>query len=207
MSLQEIKTEVEACTRCPLHQTRTHTVFGSGSAKARLMLVGEGPGEREDLTGEPFVGPAGELLTKLLGRCGIDRQGQTYIANIVKCRPPGNRDPEPGEASVCLPFLHRQILELQPEVILTLGRHASSRLTLCWGPMADLIAAKRFTYTSPISTVSMTIPIIPQFHPAYLLRLIHKKDPDAKEVLKQFLQRLDAAKRIAVKPKQLSLLK
>lgn len=125
--LAELEAEALVCTRCRLAGTRKKVVFGSGDPKARLMLIGEGPGGEEDRQGLPFVGPAGELLTKILQAIGLTRS-QVYIANIVKCRPPENRDPEPDEVAACRPFLEGQIAAIRPAVIVALGRVAAQVL-------------------------------------------------------------------------------
>ena len=124
--LAAVALEVSGCTRCPLHAGRTRTVPGEGNPLSDVLLVGEGPGAREDATGRPFVGPAGQLLDELLRAIGWTRE-QVFIANVVKCRPPGNRDPEPEEISACRPYLDRQEVALDPAVIVTLGRHSLRR--------------------------------------------------------------------------------
>lgn len=126
LALTEIAAEVRACTRCPLHRNRTNGVPGEGNAISDVLLVGEGPGAREDATGRPFVGPAGQLLNELLRSIGWARE-DVFIANVVKCRPPGNRDPEPEEISACGSYLDRQETALDPAVIVTLGRHSLRR--------------------------------------------------------------------------------
>jgi len=124
--LAAVAAEARACTRCPLHVGRTQAVPGEGNPVSDVLLVGEGPGAREDATGRPFVGPAGQLLDELLRSIGWARE-QVFIANIVKCRPPGNRDPEPEEIAACAPYLDRQEAALDPAVIVTLGRHSLRR--------------------------------------------------------------------------------
>ena len=124
--LSAVAAEVSGCTRCPLHVGRTQTVPGEGNPLSDVLLVGEGPGAREDATGRPFVGPAGQLLDELLRAIGWTRE-QVFIANVVKCRPPGNRDPEPDEIAACRPYLDRQEAALDPAVIVTLGRHSLRR--------------------------------------------------------------------------------
>ena len=124
--LQAIAEEIRGCTRCPLARARTQTVPGEGNPISDVLLVGEGPGAREDATGRPFVGPAGKLLEDLLASIGWERR-DVFIANIVKCRPPGNRDPEPEEVAACRPFLERQEGALDPALIVTLGRHSLQR--------------------------------------------------------------------------------
>ncbi len=125
--LDQIAAQVRACTRCPLHRTRTQGVPGTGPASARLMAIGEAPGEREDLEGKPFVGAAGQLLTQLLEEIGLSRS-DIFITNVLKSRPPGNRDPLPEEVEACSGYLDAQVDAIQPEVILLLGRHALQRL-------------------------------------------------------------------------------
>jgi len=124
--LAQVADEVRGCTRCPLAARRTLAVPGEGNLLSDVLLVGEGPGAREDVTGRPFVGPAGELLTELLGAIGWQR-ADVFITNVVKCRPPGNRDPEPEEAAACAGYLDRQERALDPAVIVTLGRHSLRR--------------------------------------------------------------------------------
>jgi uracil-DNA glycosylase family 4 len=124
--LTAVASEVRACTRCPLHRGRTQAVPGEGNPISDVLLVGEGPGAREDATGRPFVGPAGQLLSELLGTLGWARE-DVFIANVVKCRPPGNRDPEPAEIEACSGYLDRQEGALDPAVIVTLGRHSLQR--------------------------------------------------------------------------------
>ncbi len=126
-ALAALHGRIEACTVCPLHATRTRAVPGDGPVTARIMAVGEAPGENEDRTGRPFVGAAGQLLTRLLQSIGLDRE-DIYICNVLKCRPPGNRDPEPDEVSSCAHFLDEQVALIRPDVILLLGRHAVGRL-------------------------------------------------------------------------------
>jgi uracil-DNA glycosylase family 4 len=124
--LNAVAAEVSGCTRCPLHLGRKLTVPGEGNPLSDVLMVGEGPGAREDATGRPFVGPAGQLLDELLHSIGWARE-HVFIANVVKCRPPGNRDPEPAEISACAPYLDRQEAALDPAVIVTLGRHSLRR--------------------------------------------------------------------------------
>ena len=122
-ALEQIATEVRACARCRLHETRQRAVPGEGSAATEVLLIGEGPGQNEDRDGRPFVGAAGSFLTELLSSIGW-RRDDVFITNIVKCRPPGNRDPEPDEIAACAPFLERQMAALDPALVVTLGRHS-----------------------------------------------------------------------------------
>jgi len=124
--LEAIAAEVRACTRCRLHETRTNAVPGEGELETDVVFVGEGPGFNEDRLGRPFVGRAGDLLVKLLAHVGW-RRGEVFITNVVKCRPPDNRDPEPDEIAACLPYLRRQLEALDPAVVVTLGRHSLGR--------------------------------------------------------------------------------
>lgn len=151
---------VAGCQGCELCRTRTHTVFGEGDVRARLVFVGEGPGYDEDRLGRPFVGAAGQLLDKMIAAMGLARE-QVYIANIVKCRPPGNRNPEPGEAAACMGYLRRQLELIHPEVIVTLGKVP---LTFLLNRNEGIRAARgRWLAWNGI-------PVMPTFHPAYLLR-------------------------------------
>jgi DNA polymerase len=161
-SLDDIKTEIgPACMRCKLCTLgRSQTVFGVGHPRARLMFVGEAPGEEEDKRGEPFVGRAGQLLTKIIEAIGLSRE-QVYIANVIKCRPPDNRNPEPDEVAACEPYLFRQIDVIQPGVIVPLGKFAAQCLLKTTDPITRL-RGRRFDYRGTT--------LIPTFHPAYLLR-------------------------------------
>ena len=162
LSWVELRARVAACTRCTLHQTRTQTVFGVGDPNARLMVIGEAPGADEDRAGEPFVGRAGQLLNAMLEAIGLARE-QVYIANIVKCRPPGNRDPHADEAAACQPYLQRQIALLAPEVILAVGRVSAHNLL---GTEEAVGRLRGRTHRFDPGD----IPLIVTYHPAYLLR-------------------------------------
>jgi len=160
-SLAEVRETLGECTRCRLHEGRTRLVFGDGNPDAELMFVGEGPGEQEDLQGLPFVGRAGELLTRMIERgLGVPR-GEVYICNIVKCRPPGNRTPLADEVSTCRPFLDGQIDAVAPKVIVTLGKPASSLL---------LGREVSITRVRGVWHEYRGIPVMPTFHPAFILR-------------------------------------
>lgn len=161
-TLDAIKIDIgAACTRCKLCTLgRSQIVFGVGNPKARLMFVGEAPGEDEDKKGEPFVGRAGQLLTKIIEAIGLARD-QVYIANVIKCRPPNNRNPEPDEVAACEPFLFRQIDVIQPKVIVPLGKFAAQSLLRTVDPITRL-RGRQFEYRGAV--------LIPTFHPAYLLR-------------------------------------
>ncbi|SOY46234.1 uracil-DNA glycosylase [Cupriavidus taiwanensis] len=157
---------VAGCTACGLCQTRTNTVFGVGARQAEWMLVGEAPGENEDLQGEPFVGQAGKLLDNMLGALGLARGRNVFIANVLKCRPPGNRNPEPEEVAQCEPFLRRQIALVRPRVIVVLGRFAAQSLLRTTTPIGKLRGTVH-TYEG--------IPVVVTYHPAYLLRTLTDK--------------------------------
>ena len=154
--------EVRACRQCGLHASRTQTVFGVGSHTAKLLVVGEAPGADEDRLGEPFVGRAGQLLNSMLRALGSPRES-VFIANVLKCRPPGNRDPNPDEVSCCRPFLQRQIALLQPQMMLAVGRIAAQNLLATDTPIGKLRGSvHRFGERGT--------PLIVTYHPAYLLR-------------------------------------
>lgn len=158
-ALQE---RVESCTRCPLHETRTRTVFGTGNRKADWLIIGEAPGRDEDREGEPFVGRAGKLLTEMLFAAGYQRK-DVYIANILKCRPPNNRDPSPEEVACCQVYLERQIELVQPVLILAAGRIAAHNL-LHSDLQVGRLRGRVHNYGE------RQIPVIVTYHPAYLLR-------------------------------------
>ncbi len=155
-----LEQEVAACVKCPLHKSRTQTVFGVGNKNADWMLIGEAPGEQEDLQGEPFVGRAGQLLNEMLRALRLSRE-DVYIANILKCRPPANRDPKPEEVAACEPYLKRQIALVQPQIILAVGRIAAQNLLKTSQPLSRL-RGKIHSYDD--------IPVVVVYHPAYLLR-------------------------------------
>jgi len=167
--LAQLRAEIGDCTRCKLHTGRTRLVFGDGSPDARLMFVGEGPGEEEDRQGLPFVGKAGQLLTRIIEAMGLKRE-DVYIANIVKCRPPGNRNPEPDEIASCSPFIQRQIEILRPKVICALGTFAAQTI-LGTGQKISRLRGRFHDFPIPFKDGSPTgIRVMPTFHPAYLLR-------------------------------------
>ena len=165
--LESIRSEIGDCTRCKLCKGRTRIVFGVGNPKAELMFVGEGPGRDEDLQGEPFVGRAGQLLNKMIEAMGLKRS-DVYIANVVLCRPPENRLPEPDEVATCSPFLIRQIEAIRPKVIVTLGNLAAQTLLETKVGVTKL-RNKFYDYRG--------IQLMPTFHPAYLLRNPEMKKP------------------------------
>jgi DNA polymerase len=165
ITLEDVRKELGDCKRCKLHRGRKTIVFGEGNEKATLMLIGEGPGYDEDVQGRPFVGKAGQLLTKILQSINLPRE-KVYIANIIKCRPPQNRNPEPDEIQSCSPFLMKQIEAIQPKIICALGTFSAqtllkteTKITALRGKLFDLEGIK----------------VIPTYHPAFLLRNPDKK--------------------------------
>jgi uracil-DNA glycosylase len=157
---------VAACDACGLCEGRTNTVFGVGDRNADWLLVGEAPGENEDLHGEPFVGQAGKLLDNMLKALGLDRSSKVYIANVLKCRPPGNRNPQPEEVARCEPFLRRQVQLLQPKIIVAMGRFAVQTLLGTTEPIGKL-RGRTHQYSG--------VPVVATYHPAYLLRNLPDK--------------------------------
>lgn len=168
-TLAAIAEEVVQCTACPLCRTRTNAVPGEGPANAEILLIGEGPGQREDALGRPFVGPSGDLLEQWLAEIGLTRE-QVFIANVVKCRPPGNRDPEPSEIAACAHFLDRQIAALAPKLIATLGRHSMNKF-FPGGKITKIHGIRG------VKRQGQTV-FLPLFHPAYVLRNMNAM-PDA----------------------------
>jgi uracil-DNA glycosylase family 4 len=159
-SLEQIRADLDGCTRCKLCTGRKTIVLGEGNPKAELVFVGEGPGEQEDIQGRPFVGKAGQLLDKMIEAMGLSRE-QVFIANVVKCRPPGNRNPEPDEIASCSPFLHRQLDLIRPKVIVALGKFAAQTLLQTEQRISEL-RGNFFEYRG--------VRLMPTFHPAFLLR-------------------------------------
>ncbi len=157
-----LQRSVAACTRCELHTSRTQTVFGTGDPDADWLLIGEAPGAEEDKQGEPFVGRAGQLLNNMLTAIGLQRE-RVFIANILKCRPPNNRDPKPAEVECCETYLQKQVQMIQPKIILALGRVAAQNLLKVSTPIGKMRGQQ---YTCP----GTDIPVIVTYHPAYLLR-------------------------------------
>jgi uracil-DNA glycosylase len=166
MDWLQLKASVAACQACKLHANRTQAVFGVGDEEADWLFVGEGPGAEEDARGEPFVGQAGKLLDNMLTAISLKRGDKVYIANIVKCRPPGNRNPEPEEAKACEPYLQRQIALIQPKLIVALGKVAAQNLLANDATIASL-RGRLHRYHG--------IPLIVTYHPAYLLRNLPDK--------------------------------
>jgi DNA polymerase len=173
--LDELKEYINGCVRCKLYKNRKNIVFGEGNPKAELVFVGEAPGREEDIEGRPFVGEAGRLLTKIIKAMGLDRK-DVYICNVVKCRPPRNRDPEADEIRACFPFLEAQLRIIAPKVICTLGRIA-----------AQTLLGKDFKITKQRGDWHFykNIPVMPTFHPAYLLR-----NPNEKRLVWQDMKKI-----------------
>jgi len=185
-ALKLIREDIGDCTRCRLHKGRTNLVFGVGNVNADLMFVGEGPGADEDAQGEPFVGRAGQLLTKMIEAMGYARD-DVYICNVLKCRPPGNRNPEPDEVASCEPFLKRQLAAIRPRMIVALGKFAAQCLLRDDTPITRLRGGFR-SYEG--------IPLMPTLHPAYLLR-----DPSKKKLAWDDLKAVNAAlARVGIHP-------
>jgi DNA polymerase len=166
MTLDQLKLEVRNCTACGLCKTRNQTVFGVGDETADWMIVGEAPGAEEDSRGEPFVGQAGKLLDNMLAALKLSRDKNVYIANVLKCRPPGNRNPEPEEVAQCAPLLERQIQLVQPKLIIAMGRFAAQTLLNSDATIASM-RGKLYRYQG--------VPTIVSYHPAYLLRNLQDK--------------------------------
>ena len=175
-NLEELRTHIGDCRRCKLAPYRTHLVFGVGNPRARLVFVGEAPGRDEDLQGEPFVGRAGQLLTEIITKGMKLRREDVYIANVIKCRPPDNRNPEPDEVASCEPFLLRQLELIGPEVIVALGKFAVQTLLRVKTPITQL-RGRWYDYHG--------IKLMPTFHPAYLLR-----NPADKRLVWQDIQKV-----------------
>jgi uracil-DNA glycosylase len=184
-SLEKIASEVRVCLRCPLGKGRTHAVPGEGPANARVMFIGEGPGYHEDIQGRPFVGPSGQYLEELLASIHMRRK-DAFIANVVKCRPPGNRDPEPVELAACRDYLDRQIALIQPEVVVTLGRFSMQR----YFPGQSITRI----HGQPKRVGDQVY--LPLFHPAAALRNPEWRQQMVNDfaLIPQLLAELDAAK-------------
>jgi DNA polymerase len=181
--LDRIRDDLGPCRRCGLSAGRTHIVFGEGDPNARLVFVGEGPGFEEDRSGRPFVGPAGQLLEKIIGAIKLSRD-QVYICNVIKCRPPENRNPAAEEIAACRPFLERQISAIRPEAICTLGTFAAQTLLNSQTPISKL-RGRFHTYHG--------IRLMPTYHPAYLLR-----NPDRKRAVWEDMKKVASLLRISL---------
>lgn len=175
MSLEEVREELGDCRRCHLWRLRKNLVFGEGNSRASIVFVGEAPGGDEDLQGRPFVGRAGQLLTRIIAAMGLERK-DVYICNILKCRPPGNRDPRPDEINTCEPFLVKQLQAISPKVICALGTFAARTLLKTDVPIT-VLRGRFHSYHG--------IPVMPTYHPAYLLR-----NPGAKKQVWEDVQKI-----------------
>ena len=180
-TLTEVRMELGECKRCKLHLTRRHIVFGEGSEKAQLVFIGEGPGEDEDRQGRPFVGKAGQLLTRIINAIGLRRE-EVYISNIIKCRPPHNRNPQQHEIATCEPFLNKQLEVIQPKIICALGAFAAQTL---------LKTDEKISQLRGRVFLCRGIKVMPTYHPAFLLRNPHKKREaldDIKKVHQEYIK-------------------
>lgn len=182
-TLEDIRSDLGDCRRCRLCRSRTHIVFGTGSPAARLVFVGEGPGYEEDRSGEPFVGAAGRLLDRIIAAMALSREA-VYICNIVKCRPPNNRNPQPDEMESCIPSLERQIAAVAPAFICTLGAVSTKALLKTSAPISRL-RGRFHDYRG--------IPVMPTYHPAFLLRSPEKKR-DTWEDIKKLMNAMKMAR-------------
>jgi uracil-DNA glycosylase family 4 len=178
--LPVIQAEVAACTKCALHETRTNTVFSRGNPDAKLCFVGEAPGADEDAQGLPFVGRAGQLLDKMIVAMGLDPAQDVYVCNIIKCRPPGNRRPEPEETATCIPYLHEQLAKVEPKVIVALGNTSVAALL---GTKLGITKVR-----GSWKLYRGKIPVMPTYHPSYLLR----PSPQQSEAKRQTWEDLQA---------------
>ena len=185
--MREIEEEIKNCRKCDLWKTRRNAVPGEGNYKARMMLVGEAPGKKEDEMGKPFVGKAGQLLTETMEKVGIERS-EVYITNVIKCRPPNNRNPTRGEIERCLPYLRRQIDVIKPEIIVTLGNFATTEILKMYGFVPHSITrARGRIYRSALHNVA----IIPTFHPAaciYNPAFIEKFEEDFRKIAEEYIK-------------------
>jgi DNA polymerase len=175
-----LASEVASCTKCSLHSTRTQTVFSRGNPEAQLAIVGEAPGADEDAQGLPFVGRAGQLLDKMIGAMGLDPEKDVYVCNILKCRPPGNRRPEPEEMETCIPYLHEQLAIVRPKVIVAMGNTAVQALL---GTKLGITKVRGSWKLYKGSTL-----VMPTYHPSYLLR----PSPQQQEAKRQAWEDLQA---------------
>lgn len=184
-TLEEAAAAAAICTRCGLCEGRTQSVFSDGNPEAKLMIIGEGPGEQEDRQGIPFVGRAGQLLSKILEAGAIDRQNETYICNVVKCRPPGNRVPTPAEKKACRPYLDTQIRLVNPKIIVLAGSTALQSLMPIKEPISK-IRGQWLDYPTGAK-------VIPIFHPSYLLRNESKEPGSPKWLMWQDIKKIRQA--------------
>jgi uracil-DNA glycosylase family 4 len=186
----QLATLCQTCQKCPLSEKRTHVVVGHGSVPCNLMIIGEGPGEQEDLQGKPFVGRSGQLLTKILEAVGINRETDAYIANTVKCRPPKNRNPHISEIDACKPYLIRQIHLVQPKILILLGNPS---LKTFLGDHLGITKSRGQWFKQSVSYMEDSLYIMPLFHPSYLLRNASKDKGAPKWLTWQDAQEIKAA--------------
>lgn len=182
------------CTRCPLHKTRKNLVFGTGDPEANIMFVGEGPGRMEDERGQPFAGGPGKVLSNMIRHAGL-RKDQVYVTNVVKCRPPRNRDPNAQEVSKCSPFLAAQIHTVKPRVLVALGRFAANTLSRQKSPLTMHVLREHMW---EFENDHGTIPVIPTYHPAYILRHLKTKTASEKAAARELYRSVISDVRRAV---------
>ena len=185
-----LKATCNDCQRCPLAPTRTKVVFGHGPTPCPIMAIGEGPGEQEDLEGLPFIGRAGQLLTKIIESVGLNREQDFFITNTVKCRPPNNRDPHPEEIAQCQHFLIRQIQLIQPKILLLIGNPA---LKSIMGAEHSITKARGQWFTQPVDYMDTPLFVMPIFHPSYLLRNASKEKGKPKWLTWQDMKEVKSA--------------
>jgi uracil-DNA glycosylase len=190
LTFQELSDKCLTCTNCSLNETRTTVVFGTGPVPCNLMVIGEGPGEQEDSQGKPFVGNAGQLLTKILGAVGINRENDLYITNIVKCRPPQNRNPFPEEIESCRNYLVQQINLIKPKIIILLG---SPALKTILGAELGITRERGKWFTLKVDYMDDLLYLMPAFHPSYLLRNESKAKGSPKWLTWQDMKEVKAA--------------
>lgn len=187
---EALQAACENCERCRLSETRTKVVVGNGPKPCNLMFIGEGPGEQEDLQGKPFVGRAGQLLTKIIESVGINRETDAFIANIVKCRPPKNRDPKPDEVLACKEFLIRQIQLVKPRVLVLLGNPSLKSIL---GPQYSISKVRGKWFKIDVDYMDEQLYIMPMFHPSYLLRNASRDEGSPKWLTWKDMQEIKAA--------------
>jgi uracil-DNA glycosylase len=190
LSYEELATTCRSCTKCVLHETRTNVVVGSGPVPCDIMIIGEGPGEQEDLQALPFVGKSGQLLTKILESVSIDRNSQVFIGNTVKCRPPKNRTPLPSEIEACKPYLIRQIQLVKPKILLLLGSPALKTILEENLPISQV---RGQWYKATVNYMEEPLYIMTLFHPSYLLRNQSKEKGSPKWLTWQDIQEVKTA--------------
>lgn len=190
MDYETLKKTCLSCQQCVLSETRNQVVFSSGPMPSTLMAIGEGPGEQEDIQGVPFVGRAGQLLTKIIESVGLNRETDCYITNIVKCRPPGNRNPDPKEVSACQSYLIRQIQLVQPRVLVLIG---SPALKSILGPSLSITQSRGQWFTADVDYMEDPLFIMPIFHPSYLLRNASKEKGKPKWLTWQDMKEIKSA--------------